>query len=59
MEKQHIIDEIKRTAEKNGGVPLGKRRFFSETGIAESDWYGKYWVKWSDAVGKVYMMKSG
>jgi len=50
MNKQHIIDEIKRTAEINGGVPLGRDRFFAETGIHQNDWYGKYWARWSDAV---------
>ncbi len=50
MEKQHIIDEIRRTAEANGGVPLGKARFLAETGIHETDWSGRFWVKWSDAV---------
>lgn len=50
MDKQHIIDEIRRTAKLNNGVPLGRERFFSETGIRESDWSGKFWVRWSDAV---------
>jgi hypothetical protein len=50
MDKAYIIDEIRRTAEKNGGMPLGKARFLAETGIRESDWLGKYWLKWSDAV---------
>jgi Meiotically up-regulated gene 113 len=50
MDKQHIIDEIIRTSEKNGGRPLGRQRFFSETGIKESEWYGKYWARWSDAL---------
>ena len=50
MNKKHIIDEIKRTAEKNNGIPLGKRTFESQTGIKESDWFGKYWARWGDAV---------
>lgn len=50
MSKNHILEEIKRTAEANGGVPLGKRRFLTETGIRESDWSGRFWTKWSDAV---------
>ena len=50
VNKQHIIDEIKRTAEENGGVALGQQRFLGETGIRQSDWLGRYWTKWSDAI---------
>jgi hypothetical protein len=50
MTKDHILKEIRRTAEENGGVPLGRDRFFRETGIKESDWFGKYWPRWSAAV---------
>jgi hypothetical protein len=50
MDKQYILDEIRRTAQENGGVPLGRQRFLAETGIRESDWMGRCWVKWSDAV---------
>ena len=50
MDKARIIDEIRRTAKENGGTPLGEGRFRSETGIRESDWYGKYWARWGDAV---------
>lgn len=49
MDKGFIISEIKRTTDANGGTPLGVGRFLQETGIKTSDWYGKYWAKWSDA----------
>jgi hypothetical protein len=50
MNKRHILSEIKRTAAANGGVALGKARFYQETGIKESDWIGKIWPRWGDAV---------
>lgn len=50
MDKQHILAEIKRTADANAGSPLGRERFFRETGIKETDWSGIYWARWSDAV---------
>jgi len=51
MDKGHIIKEIQRTAKANGNVPLGWRRFEGETGIRYYDWFGKFWTRWSDAVG--------
>src|SRR5882672_8265313 len=50
MDKQHIVAEIRRTANVNGGAPLGWRRFEAETGIRYYDWYGQFWTRWSDAV---------
>jgi hypothetical protein len=50
MNKEHIIQEIKRTAEANHGVPLGWRKFAEETGIRGHDWLGKHCARWSDAV---------
>jgi hypothetical protein len=50
MTKEHILAEIRRTATSNGGVPLGVHRFFAETGVKESDWHGKFWARWGDAL---------
>lgn len=50
MTKSDLINEIKRTAAVNGGVPLGWRKFESETGIREREWKGKLWARWSDAL---------
>lgn len=50
IDKSHILAEIRRTAAENGGAALGVKRFFSETGIKESDWKGKHWARWGDAL---------
>jgi hypothetical protein len=50
VEKDHILSEIRRLAEQNGGKPLGRNRFFEATGIREADWLGRYWARWGDAV---------
>jgi len=47
--KEEILNEMKRTAEENGGKPLGRQRFSDETGIGSYDW-GQYWAKYGDLV---------
>ena len=50
MSKERILAEIRRTAEENGGAPLGQNSFVDATGIAQSQWRGKYWRNWGEAV---------
>jgi len=50
MDRNHILDEIKRTAKENGGTPLGQARFHQQTGIKQADWFGRYWPRWGDAL---------
>jgi hypothetical protein len=50
VDKEHILDEIKRTVAANGGHLLGEHAFYRETGIRKGDWFGKFWPKFSDAV---------
>lgn len=50
MTKNHILDEIRRTAAENGGVPLGMQRFSTVTGIRKADWLGRHWARWGNAL---------
>ena len=48
--KRFIINEIRRTAEENRGIPLGQISFYRATSIKISDWRGKLWLRWSDVL---------
>lgn len=48
MTKEEILEEIQRTAQANGGKPLGFRRFQETTGISPYDW-GEHWPRFADA----------
>lgn len=50
MTKAEILAEIRRTAVRNGGAPLGMKSFERETGIRHADWFGIHWRSWGDAV---------
>jgi hypothetical protein len=48
MQKEDILAEIRRTAQENGGRPLGAGRFERETGIKPYDW-SRHWARFGDA----------
>lgn len=52
MTRQAILDEIRRAAASSGGVAPGQRQFETLTGISASQWRGKFWLRWSEAVAE-------
>lgn len=57
MTKLYILQEITRTTKANGGTPLRKLQFESQTGIKRYDWFGVYWARWSDAIREAFYMQ--
>lgn len=50
LDRNHIIAEIRRTTQENGGQTLGASLFSDETGISRNYWEGKFWVCFGDAL---------
>lgn len=49
MDKQFILDEIRRVAQENNGSPPGRDRFVRETGLSKYECQ-RYWARWGDAL---------
>jgi len=49
--RERILSEIKRLAAATGKPP-GVAAFTRDTGIAQSNWYGVIWARWSDALSE-------
>ncbi len=48
--KKHILSEIRRLTNESGGQPPGIKVFRRATGIKDTEWFGRYWPRWSEAV---------
>ena len=54
--RERILNEIRRLAEGNDGLPPGEKTFATATGIQKREWHGKYWARWGDACAEAGFM---
>jgi hypothetical protein len=52
LDRDFILNEIRRLAKENGGKPVGREVFRQQTGIRHHQWHGVYWSSWSAAVSE-------
>ncbi len=50
MNRDEILNAIRRIAAANGGKAPGSQRVQTETGLTKSNWYPDLWQRWGDAV---------
>lgn len=50
MDREAILDAIRRAAETNDGIAPGQELFERLSGISSGQWRGKLWLRWSDAL---------
>ncbi len=50
VERQQIVEEIKRITRENNGHAPGRQAFASATGIKIAEWYPHLWLRWGDAL---------
>ena len=56
LDKETILSEIRRLAERSGGRPPGGATFTKATGIGQHEWKGVFWRRWSKAQAEVGFM---
>ena len=52
MDREQILEEIKRLATERGGEAPGREAFARATGVRMSDWYPHIWLRWGDALAE-------
>jgi hypothetical protein len=52
LDREFILNEIRRIAKAKGGKAPGRDVFRQETGIRHHQWLGVYWPSWSAAVSE-------
>jgi len=52
MDKEHILQKIQEYAEAHQGKSPGRYVIETIYGIKPTDWEGKYWPRWNDALNE-------